>query len=88
MPNVLQISRGKGKGHNMTCIWGRIGEAEVQLQNIPNLGARRGGSSAVLSALLVPRKDLVCIWVDGSEKILLPPGFNPRTVQSIVSHYV
>jgi len=66
VPNVVHISKGKVKGHNMTCIRGRIGEAEVELQPILNLGARKGGCSAVLSCRLVPQKDLVHMWVDGN----------------------
>ena len=53
----------------MTCICGRRSEANVQLQPILNLGARRGGCLGKCSGRFVTRKDLVYIWVNENEKI-------------------
>jgi len=74
MPNLQQISKGKGKGHNMTCICGQRGEAEVQLQPILNLSTRRGGYLAIRSGRSVTQKGLVYIWVNGNGKNLTPVG--------------
>ena len=52
MPNLQQISKGKGKDH-MTHM-----RAEVQLQPIPNLAARRDGCLTTRFGRFVPQKDL------------------------------
>jgi len=58
----------------MTRKCGRRGDAEVQLEPILNLVARRGGCLAILSSHFVPRKDLVYIWVYGNGKNLTTAG--------------
>jgi len=61
MPNVQQISKGKGKGRPTSCICGRRGTAAVQFQHTLNLGARKVWCSGLSSGHIVPRKDLVYI---------------------------
>ena len=58
----------------MTCICGRRGLANVQLQSILNLGARRDRCLAIRSGRFVTRKDLVYIWVNENGKYLTPVG--------------
>ena len=72
------------------------GGIEVELYSFFNLGTRLvGGQSHVPAAFPRERTGTHCIggWVgpraglDGCGKSLPPPGFDPRSVQSLASRY-
>jgi len=77
MPNVQQI----GKGRHMSCICGRIGTAEVQLQHFLNLSVRRGGCSALSSGRFFPRKAQVSILQEAGWTVM-DKSPNPGGIQS------
>jgi len=89
MHNVQQIGKGEGKGRHRSCICGRSGTAEVQLQPVLNFDARRGGCSALSSGRFFPRKVQVYIlqeagWT-GMDKSPNPGGIQSPaySVQSV-----
>jgi hypothetical protein len=85
----------KGKDHPITGHQGPRGVRGIALL-IFNLGARSGWVVSTTPRPLYPREDPVPIvqeagWAPGPfwtcAKNLAPPGFDPRTVQTVVSRY-
>jgi len=93
---IVMDTSHKGKAHPMTCLCHR-GEAAVQLQPIPNLGTRRWWVVTTTPLPFTPGKHRVpvvqkagrasgLVWT-GTEKISLPPGFDPGNAQPVASRY-
>ena len=92
--NVI-IHKGKGKVFPLQArLWPR-GWVEVYLYSSMTAALKAGEWSAARPGLLTPRKDPLPIvqeagwapWPVWTAENLVPPGFDPRTVQPVVNRY-
>jgi hypothetical protein len=83
-------------GHPITGHQGPRGGAEVELYSFSTSALEGSGWSAPRPGRFTPEKDpvpivQVAVWAPGPvwtyAKNLAPPGFDPRTIQPVVSRY-
>jgi hypothetical protein len=90
---LLKKSKGKSEVHPRT---GHGGTEGKEVYSFFNPGARRGWVVNATPSRFTPGKDLLPLYrrLGGPQgrsgrvqKISLPPGFDPRTVQPVASRY-